>query len=101
MLPGVLRAVTRMVRGGGVGGGGVPCVDRRHLRPRTWCYLGVQFNLISQSAILGPIPAPVPAGDWGAELRGSSISRTLQWKLRCIRLPTPVIEKGVIPFYLK
>ena len=28
------------------------------------------------------------------------MSRTLQRRLRCVRLPTPIIAKGVLPFYL-
>ena len=60
---------------GGAGWGG-PCLARRRLRPRTWCYPGVQFNLVSQSRIPCPSMAPVTEGDWGAELHGSSVSRT-------------------------
>ena len=80
--------------------GGGPCVERRRLQTCTWCYPSVQFNLSDQSPIPGPSPAPVPAGYWGAELRGSSMIRTPQRRLRCIRLPTPVLEKGVLPFSL-
>ena len=79
---------------------GGPCVARRRLQPRTWCYPGVQFNLLSRSPILGPSVAPVPAGDWGAELCGSSMSRTSQRRSRCVRLTTPVLAKGVLPFSL-
>ena len=41
-----------------------PCVARRCLHPRTWCYPDVQFNLPSRFLIPGPSPAPVLAGDW-------------------------------------
>ena len=60
------------------GGGGVPGVARRILQSCPWSYPGVQFNLLSQSPIPDPSLVPVPAGDWGAELRGLSVSRTLQ-----------------------
>ena len=83
-----------------VGGGGGTCVASSSLQPRTWCYLGVQFNLLAQSPIPGACPAPIPTGDWGSKLRGSSVIRTLQRRLRCVRLPTPVLVKGVIPFSL-
>ena len=81
-----------------VGGGGGQCVAMWSLQPRLWCYPGVQFNLKSQSPIMGLIPAPVPVGDWGAELRGSSVSRTSQRRLRCVLLPAPVLAEGVLPF---
>ena len=61
--------------------GGGPCVDTRHLQPRTWCYQGAQFNLLARYLIPGPSPDPVPAGDWGAELCRSSVSRTSQRRL--------------------
>ena len=96
----VLRAVPRVVRGGGGRGCGGPCVDSRRLQPRTWCYPGMQFNLSVRFLIPGPSPAPVPARDWGAELRGSSVSRTLQRRLRCVCLSTPVLAKWVLPFSL-
>ena len=62
-------------------GRGVTCVARSCLQPLTWCYPGLQFNLSYQFPIPGPSPAPVPAGDWWVELRGSSVSRTLQRQL--------------------
>ena len=62
-------------------GGGRPCVARRHLKPHMWCYPGVQFNLPDRSPIPGPSLDPVTAGDWGADLRGSYVSRTLQRQL--------------------
>ena len=71
-----------------------------HLQLHTWCYPGVQFNLLAESPILGASPAPVPTGDWGAELGGSSVSRTLLQQLQCVRLPTFVLAKGVLPFSL-
>ena len=80
--------------------GGGPCVARRCLQTRPWCYSGVQFNLLARSPIPDPSPFPVPTGDWGSELRGSSVSRTLQRRLRCVRLRTPVLAKGVLPFSL-
>ena len=61
-----------------VGAGGFLCVDKIRLHPCMWCYLGVQFNLPAGSPIPGTSPAPNPAGDWLAELRGSSVSRTSQ-----------------------
>ena len=96
VLPGILRAVTRMVSGGGGG----PCVARRRLRPLTWCYPGVHFNVIYWYPIPGPILASVPAGDWRYDLHGSSVSRTLQRRLQCVHLPTPVLAKGVLSFSL-
>ena len=57
---------------------GVPCVARRLLQTCTWCYPGFQFNLLAQSLIPDPSQVPVPVGDWGAKLRRSSVSRTLQ-----------------------
>ena len=87
------------MRGGGGEGGG-PCVDRSHLQPHTCCYPGVQFNLLARFLIPGPSTAPVPAGNWGAELRGSSVSRTSQRRLRCVHLLTPILSKCDIPFYL-
>ena len=80
------------------GGGGGPCVARSHIQPCKWWYPGVQFILPSRSSIMGPSLAPVPAGDWGAELHRSSVSRTLQRRLGCVRLPTPVLSKGFFPF---
>ena len=85
--------------GGGFGAGG-PCVDRRCMQLHTWCYLGGQFNLPARSRILDPIPDPVPAGDCGADHRGSSVSRTLHRRLRCVRLPTPILAKRILPFSL-
>ena len=61
-----------------VGGGEGSCVSRSLLQPHTWCYPGVQYNLISWYPIPGPGLVPVPAGDWGTKLRGSSVSRTSQ-----------------------
>ena len=92
VLPGILRALRRVVHGRG------PCVARRRLQPRKGCYPGVQFNLLARSPIPGPRPASVLAGDWGADLRGSSVSRTLQRRFLCIRLSTPILAKGVLPF---
>ena len=92
VLPGILHEVPRVVRGGG------PCVAMMRIQPCTWCYQGVQFNLLSWSLIPGPRPAPVPAGDWGADLCGSSVSRTSQHWLRCARLPTPYLQKGYFSF---
>ena len=86
------------VCGEGGWGGGVPFVARRRLQPCMWCYLGVQFNLLARSSIIGPRPAPVPTWDWGAELRGSSVISTSQRRLRCICLPTPYLRKGFFPF---
>ena len=83
-----------------VGVGVGPYVARRCPKTRTWFYPGVQFNLSARFPILDPSPAPVPAGNWGAELRGSSASRTLQRRSKCVCLPTPVIEKGILPFSL-
>ena len=96
MLSGVLNTAPHVVHGGG----GVTCVTRKCLQPRTWCYPGKQFNLLDRSPIPGTNPDPVPAGDWGADLRGSSVSGTLKRQLRCICLTTPVLAKGVLPFYL-
>ena len=62
--------------------------------------LGVYFNLPTRFPIPAPIPALFPAGDWGAELRRSFVSKTLQQRLRFDRLATPVISKGVLSFYL-
>ena len=78
---------------------GGPCMDRSRMRTRTWCYPGVQFNLIAWYLILGPRPAPVTARNWRAELRGSSVSRTSKQLLQCVYLPTPVREKWVLPFF--
>ena len=83
----------------GGGKGRVPCVAMMRLQLLTWCYPGVQFNLPARFLILGPSPAPVPAGDWEAEIRRSSLSRTSQRQLRCVCLPTLVLAKGVIPFF--
>ena len=63
-----------------VGGGG-PCVARGCLQPFIWCNSGVQFNMLDRFMVPGPSPAPVPAGDWVVKLRGSSVSRTSQWRL--------------------
>ena len=60
---------------------GGPCVARRRLQTRMWCYPGMQFNLITRYPIPGPGPAPVTTRDWGVELRGSSVSSTLQRRL--------------------
>ena len=59
----------------GLGAGG-SCVASRRMWPHTWFYLGVNFNLLAPSPILGTSPAPVPAGDWGDNLRRSSVRRT-------------------------
>ena len=83
-----------------VGGVRGPYVDRRPLQSRTWCYSGMQFNLLDQSPILGPSPAPIPEGYWGAELCRSSVSRTSQRILRCFHLLTPILSKGVLLFPL-
>ena len=69
VISGVLRSVLHVVQGGGV-----PCVARRRLKPCMWCYPSVQFNLLVRSPIPGPSPAPIPTGDWGAELCVSSVS---------------------------
>ena len=60
----------------------------------------MQFNLPNRFPIPDPSLAPIPAGDWGAELRRSSVSRTSQRLLRCVQLPTPILAKGVLPFSL-
>ena len=73
---------------------------RRRLQPRMWCYPGILFNLPYRSLVTGPIPDPLPAGYWGAELRGSSVSRTSQRRLQCVCLTIPVLAKGVLPFSL-
>ena len=59
----------------------------------------MKFNLPTLFPIVDLIPAPIPTGDWGAELCGSFVSRTLQWQLRFDRLTTPVISKGVSSFF--
>ena len=101
VLPRFLHAVPRMVRGGGGGGRGLgTCVASRRLHPCTYFYLGVKSNLLSQLPILDPIPDNVPAGDWGAKLHGLSVSRTSQRRLQCVRLLTPILAKGFLPFYL-
>ena len=69
--------------------GGGPCVARRLLQPHTWCYQGMQFNLLAQYLIMGLGPAPIPVGHWAAELCESSMIRTSQRRLRCVRLPPP------------
>ena len=90
LLPGVLLAEPWVVRGGGF-----PCVSRRRLQHRTRCYTGVQFNLLAQSPIPDPSLVPVTKDDCGAELRGLSVSRTTQWRYRCVCLPTPrTCERG-------
>ena len=63
---------------------GVTCVARSRLQTCTWCYLLVQFNLLARSPIPGPSPDLVPAGDWRAELRISSVSRTSKRRLQCV-----------------
>ena len=95
VLPGILRVILRVLRGGGG-----PCMASRRLQPLTWCYPGVRFNLLARSPIPVPIPVPVLAGDWWAELNGSSVSRTSKRWFRCVRLPTPVLAKGFLNFYL-
>ena len=44
-------------------GDGGPCVARRCLQPRSWCYPVVQFNMLDRFMIMGTSPDPVPAGD--------------------------------------
>ena len=102
MLPRFLRVITSVVRGGGVegGGGGVPVWLGGVRSLMRFFYLGLQFNLPSQFQIPDPIPDPVPKGYWVSDLRGSSVSRTSQRRLRCNRLPTPILAKGVLPFYI-
>ena len=80
------------------GGGGVPWVAWRRLQPRTWFYPGVRFNLPIRFLIPDTNPDPVPAGDWGAELRGSFVNSTSQRQLQFVRLHNPVLAKGVLPF---
>ena len=65
------------MRGTACGARGGTCVARRRLHPCVRCYPGVEFNLLARSLIPGPIPAPIPAGDLGAEIYGLSVSRTL------------------------
>ena len=59
LLPRILSAVPRVVCSGGGGG---PCVDRRRLRPCTWFYPGVQFNLLFQSQFRVPDRLPFSKG---------------------------------------
>ena len=92
------RGTARGARGGGGGWG--TCVARMRLQPHTWCYPGVQFNLIAWYPIPGPSLVPVPVGDWGAELRELSMSGTLQQQFWCVRLPTLVLAKGFLLFSL-
>ena len=61
-----------------MGGGGVPWVARRRPQTNTYFYLGVQFNLPDQFPIPDLSPTTVTSGDWGADLCGSSVGRTLQ-----------------------
>ena len=45
------RGTVHGARGGGRGGGGEgvsPCLAMSRLQPRTWCYPGVQFNLLAR-----------------------------------------------------
>ena len=86
--------------GGGGGGGGVPWVAWRRPHPHMCFQSGIKFNLSTRFPILDPSPATVPVGDWRDELHRSFGNRTSQRKLRCVHLPTPVIAKGVLPFYL-
>ena len=97
VLPWFLYAVLRVLRGRRGGGG--TWVDWRRPQPHKCFYPGVQFNLPTRLPISDPNPDPVTAGDWEAELRGSSMNRTSQRWLRCDRLPTPVLVKGVLPFF--
>ena len=101
MLPRVLSAVLRVVQSwGGREGQGNPCVARSYLQPHIWCYLGVQFNLPAWFRIPGPSPDPVPAGDWISYPCRSSVIRTSQRRLWYVRLRTPILAKGVLPFSL-
>ena len=82
------------------GWGGFPWVAWRSSWPCTRFYLGVRFNPPKRFPITDPSPACFPTGDWGVELRGSSVS-SISWpQFRFDRLPTPVLEKGVPPLSL-
>ena len=80
-------------------GGGAWATCRRPW-PHTCLKTGVQFSLPTRFLIPDPSPAPVPAGYWGAELRGSFVNRTPPRRLRFNRLQTPVLAKGVFTLYL-
>ena len=93
VLPRFLHTLPRMVHSGGgvpVWLGGVCSLVCGFTRA-----CGLTFQ--PRFPIPDPSPAPVPAGDWVAELRGSSASRTSQRRLLCVFLPTPVLAKGVLP----
>ena len=80
---------------------GVPWVYWRRPWFHTFFYPGVQFKMSTRLPISDPSPAPVPAGDWGAYLRGLFVNRTSHWWLRFVSLPTPLLTKGVLPFSLE
>ena len=80
--------------------GGVPWVAWRYHWPRTCFWTGMQFNLPTRFLIPDPSLDTVPAGDWGAELRGLYVNRTLQRRSRFEHLPIPVLAKVVITFSL-
>ena len=95
------HVVPRTVRGWrGGGGGGVPWVEWRHSWPRTHFYAGVRFNPQDQFLIPDPSPAPFVTGDWGVKLREKFVSRTSRLQLWFDCLLTPVLAKGVCPFFL-
>ena len=84
----------RYATGGGWRGGVLGLI-----RVFKWvCSLICQPN--SWFLIPDPSLAPVPAGNWGSKLCVSFVNRTSQQWLRFNRLPTPVLEKGVLPFSL-
>ena len=83
-------------RGAWLGVGRIPWVAWKLTWPRTCFKSEVKFNLPTQFSI--PDPSLTPAGDWGAELHGSFVNRTLQRQFRFGCLPKPVLVKGVIPF---
>ena len=98
MLPWFLRQVPCVVCNWG--GGGVHWVAWRRLWNRIFFKAGVHFNLPTRFLIPDPSLDTVPAGDWGAELRGLYVNRTLQRRSRFENLPIPVLAKVVITFSL-
>ena len=96
VLPWILRALPHAVRGSGEG----DWVAWRRPWPHMCFKPSVQFNLPTWFLIPDPSLAPIPAGDWGAEIFGSFVNMILYRWLQLFCVHPPVIAKGVLTFSL-
>ena len=68
-----------------------------HLTIAPFYQFPVQSQLFTPKSLLF---TPISRANWGSTLCKPFVIRTSQWQQRCVRLPTPLLAKGVLPFSL-